>query len=128
MADTGFDPGLALIYVVLPPGGDVARVEALVDEELAKAVRAGISAAELAKARNQQLAGFWRSLATISGKAQALGGYEIFHGDHAKLFDAPTRFDAVSEAQVKALAAKTFRKANRTIGVLQPQPAAADKE
>jgi zinc protease len=129
MADTGFDPGLALIYVVLPPGGDAQKVEALIDEELDKVVAEGVSGAELAKGRNQKLAAFWRSLATISGKAQALGTYEIFHGDYRKLFGAYTRFDAVTEAQVKALAAKTFRDANRTVGLLQPAPAAtADKE
>ena len=127
MADTGFDPGLAVIYVVLPPGGDVAKVEALVDEELAKVVAAGITDAELAKARNQQLAGFWRSLATISGKAQALGTYEVFHGAHGKLFEAPSRFESVTAAQTKTLAAKTFREANRTVAVLKPV-AAAEKE
>jgi zinc protease len=125
MADTGFDPGLAVIYVVLPPGGDVAKVEALIDEEIAGVVAQGIRADELAKGRNQQLAGFWRSLATISGKAQALGQYEIFHGDHGKLFEAPARFDGVSQAQVKALAAKTFRNANRTVALLRPVAAAA---
>lgn len=127
MADTGFDPGLAVIYVVLPPGGDVEKVEALIDEELAKVVAGGITAAELSKARNQQLAGFWRSLATISGKAQALGQYEVFHGDHRKLFEAPSRFESVSEAQIRTLAAKTFRDANRTVGELRPV-AAAEQE
>jgi zinc protease len=125
MADTGFDPGLVLIYAVLPPGGDVAKVELLIDEELAKVVKEGFSDAELAKARNQELAGFWRSLTTISGKAQALGTFEIFHGDYGKLFAAPTRFETIDAAQLKAIAAKVFRASNRTVGVLRASADAA---
>ncbi len=119
MADTGFDPGLVLIYAVLPPGGDVAKVESLIDEELANVVKDGFSDAEIAKARNQELAGFWRSLTTISGKAQALGTFEIFHGDYDKLFAAPTRFENIDAAKLKAIAAKVFRASNRTVGVLR---------
>ena len=120
---TGFDPGLAVFYAVLPPGGDAKRVEALIDEELQKVAREGISAAELAKSRNQQLAGFWRSLATISGKAQALGDYEVFHGDYRKLFDAPASFESIQPAALKPLAQKLFRAGNRTVALLQPVPA-----
>jgi len=127
MADTGFDPGLAVIYAVLPPGGDAKKVEALIDEELDRVVAQGVSDAELAKGRNQKLAAFWRSLATISGKAQSLGSFEVFHGDYRKLFEAPARFDGVNAAQVKALAAKTFRDANRTVAELRPVAAAAQE-
>ena len=79
-----------------------------------------MSEAELAKARNQKLAGFWRSLATISGKAQALGSYEVFHGDYRALFNAPAAFDAVDKTQLARVAAAVFRPGNRTVAVLQP--------
>ena len=42
--------------------------------------------------------------ARAKGKAQALGQYEVFHGDHRKLFEAPSRFDGVTVAQIQALA------------------------
>ena len=125
--NAGFDPGVLYLYAMLPPGGDVAKVEALIGEELQKVAREGISAVELRKARNQQLARFWRSLATISGKAQALGTFEVFHGDYRKLFEAPATFDAVSAAQVKTLAQRIFRDANRTVGVLRPVAAKAEE-
>jgi zinc protease len=118
--NSGFDPGLAMIYATLPPGGDVKRVEALIDEELQKVARDGVAAAELAKVRSQQLADFWKSLATISGKAQALGTYEVFHGDWRKLFQAPGSYDAVDAAQIRTLAQQVFRTANRTVGELRP--------
>jgi zinc protease len=125
--DTGFDPGLLMFYAVLPPGGDAAKAEALIVEELQKIVADGLAASELAKVRKQKLATFWRSLATISGKAQALGTYEVFHGDHRKLFEAPASFDAVDAAQLKRVAAQVFRPANRTVGVLRPVAAKTEE-
>jgi zinc protease len=123
--DQGFDPGLAWFYAIVPPGGDPARVETLVDEELARLAREGPTPVELEKARNQALAGFWRGLETISGKAQALGEYQVFHGDYRKLFDAPAVYEGISAEDVKQAVATVLRATNRTVGTLMP---AADSE
>ena len=123
-AEAGFDPGLLWIYAMLPPGGDMAKVEALLDDELAKLARDGVTADELAKARNLKASSFWRGMATINGKARALGTYEVFNGDYRKLFDAPARYEAVTAADVKALAARILRIQNRTTGLLKPVAAA----
>ncbi len=120
--EAGFDPGLAWVYAVVPPGFEVAKTEALIDEEIARLAKDGPSAAELAKARNQALAGFWRGLQTINGKAQALGTYEVFHGDYRKLFDAPAVYEGITAEDVKQAAAQVLRKENRTVGVLESPP------
>ncbi|HEX6573137.1 MAG TPA: pitrilysin family protein [Steroidobacteraceae bacterium] len=126
--DQGFDPGLAWIYAVLPPGGDVARTEKLIDEEIARIAKDGPTPAELAKARNQALAAFWRGLETISGKAQALGTYEVFHGDYRKLFDAPAQYASITAEDVMKAAAAVMRPENRTVGTLVPPgPAGAQQ-
>ena len=117
--DAGFDPGLAWVYAVVPPGGDVSRTEKLIDEEIARLARDGPTPTELSKARNQALAGFWRGLETISGKAQALGQYEIFHGDYHKLFGAPAEYESITADEVKRAAATVLRRENRTVGVLE---------
>lgn len=130
-AEAGFDPGLLWVYAMLPPGGDMAKVEALLDDELGKVARDGVTAAELEKARNLKASAFWRGMATINGKARALGTYEVFNGDYRKLFDAPAAYDAVSAADVQALAKKILRVQNRTTGLLKPvaaAPTAANKE
>jgi zinc protease len=116
----GFDPGLFNLYATLPPGGDVAVVEAAIGAELARIAKDGVSEAELAKARKQKLAGFWRGMATISGKAQQLGSFEVFHGDYRKLFSAPERYAAVSVDDIRQAAAKYLRDDNRTVGTLLP--------
>ncbi len=119
----GFDPGLVYIYATLPPGGDLGKTEAALDSTLAKLVKDGVTQAELDKARTQKLAAFWRSMATISGKAQAMGGYEVFNGDYRKLFDAPAAYDRVTTADIQRLAAKIFRRDNRTVGTVAQSPA-----
>ena len=123
-AEAGFDPGLLWIYAMLPPGGDMAKAETLLDDELAKIARDGVTAAELDKARNLKLSAFWRGMATINGKARALGTAEVFEGDYRKAFDEPTAFEAVTAADVQGLARKILRVQNRTTGLLKPVAAA----
>jgi zinc protease len=119
--DAGFDPGLAWVYADVPPGGDVTRTEALIDEEIARLAQDGPTVIEITKARNQALVGFWHGLETISGKAQALGQYEVFHGDYRKLFDAPAEYESITAEDVKTAAATVLRRENRTVGVLEPK-------
>ncbi len=116
----GFDPGLLSLYAVLPPGAEVAAVETTIGAELAKIAADGVAEAELAKARKQKLAQFWRGMATISGKAQALGSHEVFHGDHRALFAAPQRYAAVTVDDIRRVAAKYLQPDNRTVGTLLP--------
>jgi zinc protease len=122
----GFDPSLTWMLVDLPPGGDLAKAESLLDEELARVVAEGVTDAELRKAKNIAVADFWRHLETNSGRAQELGTYEVFHGDWQKLFSAPDRYEAVTREQVRKVAAKVFARNNRTVGVLVPE--AEDKK
>ena len=123
---SGFDPGLVYFYLTLPPGGDPAAAEAALFEELERIVDEGVVAAELAKAKNIRLADFWRELATIDGKAEALGRHEVFHGGYETLFDLPNRVNAVSLDALRSTAARVFKRSNATVGVLVP-PAAEDE-
>ncbi len=116
----GFDPGLTWFFLTLPADGDVAIAEAAFTREVAKVAESGVTAAELAKAKSLVIADFWRSLATINGKAQALGTYAVFHGDQRKLFEVPATFEKVTAEQIKALAARLLQVNNRTVGVLMP--------
>jgi zinc protease len=116
--DEGFDPGLTWFFLTLPPGGDPAIVEQRLLEELQRIAVDGVTAEELDKARNMALADFWRGLSTINGKASALGNYEVFYGDYESLFKRPDAIGAVTADALRAVAAKTFRPANMTVGVV----------
>lgn len=123
----GFDPGLVYLYLVLPPDGDLATVEARLFEELQRVVDEGVTDAELAKARNIMLADFWRELATIDGKAEALGRTAVFHGAYERLFDLPQEIETVSLDDLRAVAAAVLRRNNATIGVLHGPIAEAEQ-
>jgi zinc protease len=115
----GFDPGLAYFYLTLPPGGDLAQTEARLLEELGRVAAGGVTEAELEKARNLRLASFWRELQTISGKAHALGNFEVFTDDYENLFALPERLAESDAAALQAVARKIFVTTNMTVGVLR---------
>ena len=114
----GFDPGLVYFYATLPPDGDLRTVEERIIEELARVAAEGVAEAELEKARNIALAEFWRSMATIDGKAAGLGEAAVFYGSYERLFDLPRDIEAVSADDLRAVAASVFRRSNATIGML----------
>jgi zinc protease len=126
--DGGFDPGLVAIFLTLSADADIARAESVLDEELAKVIEHGVTEAELQKAKNTFAADFWRSLKTIDDKARALGEYEVFHGDYRSLFEAPKAHESVTAEQVQAVAKKTFRDANRTVGILRAETPKSETE
>jgi zinc protease len=116
----GFDPGLLWLYLTLPEGSDPSDVQSVLDAELASIAHHGVTEAELARAKNLTASGFWKKLATIDGKAQLLGEYEIFHGDWLKLFEAPAQFENVTREEVQAVAHEILDRRKRTVGVLMP--------
>jgi zinc protease len=122
----GFDPGLAWFFLALPGDADQAAAESAFTRELEAVARDGVAAAELAKAKSLMSADFWRGLATIDGRARALGTYAVLHGDYRQLFAAPHVYDAVTLEQVREVAAQVLKAANRTVGVLEPSVAATE--
>jgi zinc protease len=118
--DEGFDPGLTYFYLTLPPDADVQHAEQRLLQELQRVAAEGVTEDELAKARNIILADFWRELATIDGKAGALGTYEVFHGNYEWLFNLPTAVEAITADDLRQLARDVFREDNMTVGTLLP--------
>ena len=104
---------------VKDPLRDMEQFLPRVLEELRRVAKDGVSEAELAKAQNIMLANYWRGLATIDGKAEILGQYEVFHGDYEKLFELPAALEAVAAEDLREVANSVFRSSNMTVGVLR---------
>ena len=120
----GIDPGLVYFYLTLPPGADIDATERRLLEELGRVAREGVSDTELLKAQNIMSADFWRGMATIDGKASAIGNAEVFLGDYQRAFSLPDEISAVTAAQVQAVARKVFDRRKMSVGVLRSPPAA----
>ena len=116
--ESGFDPGLVWFFLSLPADGDVQQAEAVFTQEIERLIEEGVTAEEVARARNQALADFWRALSTINGKAQTIGEYAVLRGGHQRLFDAPKAYESVTPADIRKLAGELLRTSNRTVGVL----------
>jgi zinc protease len=113
-------PGVVLVYTRANQGVEAGRMEALVDEEIARVVAEGITDAELQRARNQTRAGFIRSLQTAMGKAEALQQATLFHGDPARIRTALDPYMAVTAADVQRVARQYLRPENRAVVITLP--------
>jgi zinc protease len=129
-----FDPTLFTVTAQPKAGVEPAAVERAVYEELDKVKSQSITDQELEKAKNILLAEFYRQMKTINGRANTLGTYEVFFGDHRKLFTAADQFNKVTKDDVKRVAQKYFGEKNRTVATLVPEtsegsgaPSAAEK-
>lgn len=119
----GFDPGLVYFYLTLPPDADIDAVESRLLEELSRIANDGVTEAELTKARNIMMADFWRGMATINGKASALGNAEVFLGDYERAFTLPDELAAITPSDLQGVAADIFQRNKMTVGTLR-SPAA----
>jgi zinc protease len=79
-----------------------------------------VSDAELEKARNMLLTDFYREMATISGRADALGSFELFHGGWRELFNISDRYEAVTSEDLQRVTRQYLNANNRTVVTLIP--------
>lgn len=115
------DPMLFTIDVKPRPGADLNRLEAVIDEELAKIKKEGISEKEYQKALNMIRSSFYFRLQTNSGKANMLGSSEVLYGSYEKLFTRIDNYAGVKIEQVQEAAKNYFAENNKTVGKLIPE-------
>ncbi len=126
-AEASFDPTLFIISAQPKDGIEPAAVEKVIDEELDRIKNGPVSDEELEKAKNILLAGFYRQMKTISGKANTLGTYEVFFGDYQKLFSAADDYRRVTREDLQRVARQYFQLRNRTVATLVPEKSSAKR-
>jgi zinc protease len=93
-------------------GGDAAKVEAAIDEEIARFLKDGPSPAELDQARTFLIAGFVRGIERIGGfggKADTLAECAVYAGDPGCFRKSLKTLEATKPADLKAVAAKYIK-------------------
>ena len=120
-AEWKIDPGLFLIDVKMKPGMNPADGERAVYEEIASIAANGITPAELEKAKNRVLAGFFGGMQTVNGKANRIGRYEILFGDFNEIYKVQERYQAVTVDDVKRVAGEYLTPTNRSVMTLIPE-------
>jgi zinc protease len=122
-ADAGWQiaPALFSIDVKVKPDKSAAECEKAVYDMLDDVATNGITAAELARAKNQIEANFWRSLQTVNGKARKIGQYEIWFGDFNEMLKVQDRYRAVTADDVKRVTKQYLQQPNRNVVTLVPE-------
>ncbi len=114
------DPGLFEVSGQPRRGVPVEKLEQAVYTVMNDLMTRGPSDTELQKAKNQAIAGYYRSLQTIAGKAQAIGTEQVIFGDWHRLGTYVDQVNAVTAADVQRVMKKYLLATNRTVAVLVP--------
>ena len=119
-------PGLFAFLAVPLPGHTPAEMETAIHKELDRLKSEDISDAELDRYKTRSKADQLRGLADNEGLAHQLAEYQTRYGDWRELFRQLKKVDAVTKADVRRVAAKTFLASNRTVARIEfTAPAAA---
>jgi predicted Zn-dependent peptidase len=99
------DPTAFLLQSHLPPGGNVDRVLATIDEELDRLANDGLVAGELARTQARMVAHLLRENDAALNRALRMAVLEEQRGDASILNDLPHLIGSVTEEQIVAAAA-----------------------
>jgi zinc protease len=106
-----FDMQAAQDVVVTPKAGQTpTRMGELVQEEIGKIVREGITPRELARSLNSRRAAYLDRLASVLGKSDRLAEYNYFAGTPDYTQEDAARYDRVTAADVQRVAAQYLTK------------------
>ena len=119
-------PGLFAVYAVPLPGHTDQEMRDSIHKELDRLKSEDVSDAELEKYKTRTKADKLRGLADNEGLAEQLATYQTRFGDWREMFREIAKIDAVTKADIKRVAQKTFVESNRTVAQIEfAAPAAA---
>ena len=121
------DPGLFEVSAQPRAGVPVEKLEQAIYADMAKLATDGPTPEELQKAKNQYVAGFYRSLRSISGRAGVIGNEEVLFGDYHKLSSVEATVNAVTAADIQRVMKQYLKPTNRTVAILVPTAGEGDQ-
>ena len=113
--DSRRGPDLFSFWAVCAEGKDPKVAREAIYKELAKAKASGLTARELEKAKNRLRSGFVFGLSSTLARAQMLGQFELYFGNAELLKSELDRYLAVTNDDIKRVAAAYFAPTNRTV-------------
>lgn len=126
--DSRRGPGVLLVLAIANQGVDPAKLDTLVSAQLDSVRTVGVTGDELLKAKNTFRANFIHNRETTLGKAEELHHYDMFHTSLGEINTDLDRYLAVTDADVRRVAAKYLDPANAVVIVVRPPPAASAAE
>lgn len=111
-----------MVVANIKQGVDPARVEAIIDEEIARLIADGPTREELERSKTAFRAGFIRGIERIGGfggKADALAECAVYTGDPGCFRESLANIQAASARDLRAVGAKWLGKGSHTL-VIEP--------
>ena len=116
------DAGYLAIYAGTAPE-HVPETLAVIDAELDRLVKEGLSDSEIAAAKGHLVGSLAMSLETSASRMRRLGRSELIEGEIPSLEELVTRVDAVTPDDVARVVDRVFADAPRTLAVVGPHSA-----
>ncbi len=110
------------LFALYKPNADADKVLAAINEEIAKIVKDGVTAEELARTKTGLLSDYYSGLQSFIDRADEIAKAQTIWGDAAVVNKVPGWIAEVSSADVQRVAAKYLVDANRS--VIDRKPAA----
>ena len=98
--------GAVGVFAVGNPETPLEKLDAAIDEEIAKVRASGVTPEELQKAKNLKLREFAQAYGTMLHRAQNLAHYHVMFGDTGAINKQWERYDAVTPQKIQEVAAK----------------------
>jgi zinc protease len=112
--------GALLVQADVKAGVDAAKVEAAIDEEIARLIAEGPTAAEVEQARAVELASFVRRIERIGGfggKADVLAQCQVYTGNPTCYRTTLANYQSATAAQLKEVAGKYLARGAFTLRI-----------
>jgi zinc protease len=109
------DPGLLLFQAIANQGVDAEQLRVVLEEEITRIQREGVTADELEKAKNRYRASTVLGRQTVMGLAQALQWHNFFLGDPRAMNAEMDRHMAVTAADIHRVANEYLQPGRRLL-------------
>jgi predicted Zn-dependent peptidase len=113
-------PGVTVVLGIANQGVDVNHLDSLLAAQVDSIRAHGVSAEELAKAKNTFRAGFIANRVTTLSKAEELHHYDMFHHSVADINADLGRYLGVTSEDIRRVAGKYLDPANAVVIIVKP--------
>ncbi len=107
--------GMVAVYAIGNRGVELASLDRLIEEEVAKIIDEGVTERELLKAKNQIEAELASSLGTMESRARSLAYHHQWFGDTNMINEELDLYLAVTVADIQRVAQTYFKEANANV-------------
>ena len=122
--DSRRGPDLFSFWAIMAEGKDPKVARDTIYKELAKIAKSGITARELEKSKNRMRSGVVFQLSSTLSRALLLGEVELYRGNAEELKRELERYLAVTNEDIKRVAAQYFAPENRVVLDVKTNPSA----